>query len=129
LLDISGGSRTLIFGPYIHLPAGPWTARVHFGLSSEAARYPLILDVYSETQQLAVISFQPHTPGIHIVDLHFVLGEPSGRGLEVRMTVPVPDAQGQLAFGYVVLNPPSMLHPEAEIEWEHQFRAILDPPG
>ena len=126
VLDISGDPGTLIFGPYIHLPAGAWTARIHLGVCAEAARCPLLLDVSADGRQHAVFHFQPSVPGIHVADLPFVLGEPGRRGVEVRVTVLSPEATGRLALGYVMLTPPGVHHPEAVVEWEEQFRATAE---
>jgi hypothetical protein len=126
VLDISGSPGSLIHGPYIHLPAGAWTARIHLGVSAEAARCPLLVDVFADGTQLAATHFQPNMPGIHVTDLHFSLGDPSGQGVEVRLTPLSPEAKGRLALGYVVLSPPGMHHPEAVVEWEEQFRASAE---
>lgn len=126
VLDISDGRGPLIYGPCIHLPAGMWTARIHLGVSGEAARYAFLLDVFVDGRQLAAAHFQPNAPGIHVADLHFSLGDPSGQGVEVRVTPVSPAAKGRIALGYVVLSPPGMHHPEADIEWEEQFRGSAE---
>ena len=125
VIDISGAAGTLIHGPYINLPPGTWNARVHLGLSPEAAQCPLVIDVHAEGQ-LAAVTLQPNVPGVHTADLTFSLGEAIGQGIEVRVNVASSEAKGHLAFGYVVLTPAGLQHPEAEIAWEEEFRASLD---
>jgi hypothetical protein len=109
LIDVSGGSRVLIYGPYLHLPQGSWTARVVIGFSQEAAGYAYLIDIFAGAQ-LASTTFQPDTAGIYHVDLTFSLGEPSGTGVEVRVMVTSDSARGQLAFGHVILRPLVLRH-------------------
>jgi hypothetical protein len=105
--DVAGGSRILIYGPYIHLPAGSWTAQAVLGFSPEAARHTFLVDIYGGVQ-LASTTFRPEKPGVYKADLTFSVGEPSGQGLEVRVMVTDDRAVGQLAFGHVVLRPLAM---------------------
>jgi len=102
--DIAGGARILVYGPYIHLPPGPWLARVHLGVSQEAAGYTFLIDAYADGQ-LASVTLQPTRGGVYVTDLNFFLSESRGQGVEVRVTVMNDNATGQLAFGRVVLTP------------------------
>jgi hypothetical protein len=94
----------LIYGPYIHLPRGSWTARVVVGFSAEAAGHTYLIDIFADAQ-LASTTFQPEAAGIYNADLTFSLGNPGGRGVEVRIMVVSDNARGQIAFGHVVLRP------------------------
>jgi len=38
LMDITGGARTLVFGPYLMMPAGTWRATAVFDLDEEGAK-------------------------------------------------------------------------------------------
>lgn len=125
-LDVSGGIRILIFGPYIHLPAGSWTARVLLGFSPEAAGHTFLVDAYSGGQ-LGSTSFQPERAGVYTVDINFSLGEPSGQGVEIRVWVWSDYARGQVAFGHVILRPIAMRQPDAIITGsQDDFRTVLD---
>jgi hypothetical protein len=124
-LDVRGGMRILIFGPYIHLPAGSWTARVFLGFSSEAAGHTFLVDAYSGGQ-LASTSFQPERAGVYTVDINFSLGEPSGQGVEIRVWVWSDYARGQVAFGQVILRPLAMRQPDVIIGSQDDFRTVLD---
>jgi hypothetical protein len=123
-LDVSGGFRILIFGPYIHLPAGSWTARVVLGFSSEAAGHTFLVDAFSE-RQLGSTSFQPEREGVYTVDINFFLDEPSGHGVEIRVWVWSEYARGQLAFGHVILRPLAMRQPDVIAGSQHDFRTVL----
>ena len=127
VLEVSTGSRVapLIYGPYIHLPPGSWTARVFLGFSEEAAGSTFLIDAFCGSQ-LACTSFQPGRAGVYTTDIDFSLGDPSGHGLEIRVWVGSDRARGQLAFGHVVLRPIAMRQPEGAIGSAENFRAVLD---
>ena len=126
-LDLRGGIRTLIFGPYIHVPAGSWLARVVLGFSLEAAGHSFYVDVYSGGQvALAHRIFQPMKAGVYTVDIDFSIDEPAGLGLEVRVFVWSDIARGQLAFGHVLLRPLAMRQPEVIAGSQEDFRTVLD---
>ena len=123
-LDISGGARILIFGPYIHLPPCPWTAQVRLGFSEGAAGHVFLIDAYSD-RQLAATTLQPPSGGIFVADLSFSLGEPSGQGFQIRVAVTEHNAKGQLVFGEVVLTPAGAPTPQVDAEWAHEARTTL----
>jgi hypothetical protein len=130
-LDVRGGLRILIFGPYIHLPAGSWTARVVLGFSPEAAGHKFLVDAFSLSmppsgRQLGSTSFQPERAGVYTVDINFSLDEPSGQGVEIRVWVCSDYARGQLAFGHVILRPVAMRQPDAITGFQDDFRTVLD---
>jgi hypothetical protein len=124
-IEVIGGLRILIFGPYIHLPAGSWTARVLLGFSPEAAGHTFLIDAHSGGQ-LGSTSFQPVRAGVYAVDINFSLDEPSGYGLEIRVWVWSDYARGQVAFGHVILRPLAMRQPEAITGSQDDFRTVLD---
>jgi len=124
-LDVAGGMRILIFGPYIHLPAGSWTARVFLGFSPEAAGHTFLVDAYSGGQ-LGSTSFQPERGGVYTVDINFSLDEPSGQGVEIRVWVWSDYACGQVAFGHVILRPLAMRQPDVVIGSQDDFRTVLN---
>ena len=102
--DITGGARILVYGPYIHLPPGPWLARVHLGVSQEASKCTFLIDAYADGE-LASMSLQPARGGAYVTDFNFFLSQPRGQGVEIRLTVLNHNASGQLAFGNVRLMP------------------------
>jgi hypothetical protein len=127
VLEVSSGSRVapLIYGPYIHLPPGSWTARVVLGFSADAAGSTFLVDAWAG-RQLASTSFQPGKAGVYTTDINFSLDDPSGHGLEIRVWVGSDRARGQLAFGQVILRPIAMRQPEGAIGSGENFRAVLD---
>jgi hypothetical protein len=125
VLDVSGGSRILIYGPYIQLPPGSWTAQITLGFSEEAGEYNFFVDAYAG-RQLACTSFQPQGGGVYVTNINFFLAESSGPGVEVRVIVASENARGYLAFGHVVLMPLSMSHPYTVAGSPNDFRGALD---
>jgi hypothetical protein len=121
--DIAGGARILVYGPYIHLPPGPWLARVHLGVSQEAARCTFLIDAYADGQ-LASVTLQPARGGVYVTDFNFFLGEARGQGVEVRVTVMNDNATGQLAFGHVRLTPLTA-RTDSVTELPDDFTAVL----
>jgi hypothetical protein len=126
LVDVSGGARCLIYGPYIHLPPGSWSARVVLGFSHEAIGYIFLVDACRANLQLAAVSFQPTAAGVHVTDISFTLGEAAGQGVEIRVMVLSETAKGQLAFGHVVLNPLVLPRLDAETQSQGDLKAVLD---
>jgi hypothetical protein len=125
LIDVSGGARCLIYGPYIHLSPGSWNARAVLGFSRDAAGHIFLVDACCSDRQLAATSFQPDTPGVQTVELNFSLGEATGQGVEIRVMVLGERAKGQLAFGHVTLTPLALRHAEAEIQFGDDFESVL----
>jgi hypothetical protein len=115
----------IVYGPYIHLPAGSWTARVVLGFSPEAAGHTFLVDAFA-VRQLGSTSFQPERAGVYTVDINFSLDEPDGQGLEVRVWVWSDRARGQVAFGHVILRPLAMRQPDTIIGSQDDFRTVLD---
>jgi hypothetical protein len=124
ILDLAGGARILVYGPYIRLPPGSWTAQVYIGLSPEAAGHTLLIDVYAGGE-LAAASLQPAAGGIFVTEVSFALDEACEHPVEVRVVVTQHDAKGRLAFGRVVLQPQAMRRPDAIAELA-DFSAALD---
>lgn len=124
ILELEGGARILVYGPYIRLPPGSWTAQVYIGLSPEAAGHTLLIDVYAGGE-LAAASLQPAAGGIFVTEVSFALDEACEHPVEVRVVVTQHDAKGRLAFGRVVLQPRAMRRPDAIAELE-DFSAALD---
>ena len=124
VLDVSGGARILIYGPYIRLAPGPWVAQVHLGFSADAAGQTFLIDAFAGGQ-LAATNLRPTRGGMLRAELQFLLTERIDQGVEFRVTVPNNDAKGRLAFGHVVLTPANRRHPDAGTEWEEEVRAAL----
>lgn len=125
IIDVPTNAGLIIYGPYLHLPAGSWTARVTLGFSAEAARHNFMVDAVYAGRQIAVTTFQPGSAGIFTTDLFFSLDEPIGAGVEFRVAVNDNNAGGQMAFGLVALHPLSMRHTEG-LGRSADFASVLE---
>lgn len=123
-IDVGGGPRNLIFGPYIHLPPGEWRARVVLGLSPETLGTLFVVDAFADARQLGQATLAPTRGGVHVADIPFTIAEPSRQGLEIRVLVASATARGRLAFGHVVLQQRGGAGPEA-IDASDDFEAVL----
>jgi hypothetical protein len=104
-IDVSGGARCLVYGPYIHLAPGSWSARVVLGFSSDAIGHVFLVDACCGDRQLAAVNFQPKVAGMHVVQVNFSVADEMGQGVEIRVMVIGDHAQGRVAFGQASLTP------------------------
>lgn len=123
-IDVSGSPRCLIYGPYIHIPAGSWNARIVLGFSREACGYSFLVDACFEQQQIASTSFQVETGGMRSFEINFSLGREAGNGLEIRVMTLSNAARGRLVFGHVILRSLSVSEPRTSGEAD-DFESVL----
>lgn len=126
IIDVSGGARCLLYGPYVHLSPGSWSARVVLGFSQEAVGHIFQFIAYVADRELASTSFQPEAEGIRAADINFSLGEATGKGVDLRVLVLSGNAKGQLAFGHVVLTPVALHQSNLASQSRDAFEAVLD---
>jgi hypothetical protein len=125
VVDVTGPPRTLIYGPYIHLPPGRWTARIVLGVSPDAAENTFLVDAFADSRQLGYTVLVPARGGVYAADIDFSMEEASAKGLEIRVLVTNENARGQLALGHVVLQPLSTRQPDA-ISGSEDFETVFD---
>ena len=125
-LDVSGGARCLLYGPYIHLSPGSWNARSVLGFSQEAVGHIFQFIAYLGDRELASTSFQPEAAGIYTAEINFSLSETTGRGVDLRILVLSEFAKGQLAFGHVVVTPMALHQFDTASPLRDSFEAVLD---
>jgi hypothetical protein len=124
LLELAGGERFLVHGPYIHLPPGRWSARIVLGFSPDAAGSSLVVDAFADARQLGQTTLAPTKGGVYAADIDFSLDAPSERGLEIRVLIAGENARGQLAFGHVVLQPVAMRQADV-FRGSDDFKTVL----
>jgi hypothetical protein len=123
-IDATGGARCLVYGPYIQLPPGQWTARVVLGFSPETVRSLFAVDVVANGGQIAKHAIAPERGGVYAADVDFAVEETGRDGLEIRVMVAGEDALGRVALGHVVLQRRSAT-PQDPIESSDDFEAAL----
>jgi hypothetical protein len=103
-LDITGRSRCLIFGPYLIVPPGSWTAHVTLGCSNEVAGMSFFIEVFTSAQLGSTI-LQPDKGGIFEANLEFTIGNTENTPIEVRIYNQRAAFDGRLGLGRVVIVP------------------------
>jgi hypothetical protein len=102
-VDATGRNQLLLFGPYISLPPGDWTARCVYGFSEGLVGTPMSIDVVhflGGFHELARTSFTVTSSGRLDVNVRFLHTEPSAL-LEVRLFVDRAVFDGTVSFGFV----------------------------
>jgi hypothetical protein len=81
--ELAGPARALIYGPYMHLPAGAWTARVEFEIDGALSGVEASTDVRLH-EVVAEKSFVMPAKGVFAYDLDFEARDPH-QPVEVRL--------------------------------------------
>ena len=103
-VDITGRVRALLYGPYISVPPGNWTAEVVLGFSQEATEVNFVVDLLVAGTQLCATNIQPAREGVYSVNLSFVISEDNAHPLEFRVVNEKPAFDGRLALGRITLT-------------------------
>lgn len=116
-VDMTGRSRYVAFGPFIHLPAGTWLLRYMISFSEEAVGVPCLIDVCASDQfgvhELTRTHVVISTAGRMDVTLAFQHNDPLA-SLQVRLLTEKPVFDGRLAIGFAefTLKPEGPTDPE-----------------
>jgi hypothetical protein len=105
-VDITGKPRVLLYGPYISLPPGLWSANVALGFSREAAEMNYIIEVVvGADRQLTHVRIHPHKDRFVEANLSFSVDESVDQMIEVRVQSERAAFDGRLALGHVTMSP------------------------
>jgi hypothetical protein len=104
-VDITGRSRCLIYGPYIRLPPGRWTADVVVACAELGGNKDFTVDVAAATIKLHEVSITVIDQGGVHTSLPFVLDQANESTVEVRVIINHAAFEGRLALGAVTLRP------------------------
>jgi hypothetical protein len=121
VIDITGRARFLIYGPYISLPPGAWSARVVVGFSAEAAGGSFVIEVTGSTQ-LSYTRIEPVGEQVLDVDLQFTVENSVDQPIEVRIMNERAAFDGRLALGYVTITPRTVVRDETQQELSRLLR-------
>jgi len=102
-VDITGRIRFLVYGPFIHLPPGSWTASVILGLSPEAARMAYLVEVFAGAR-LTHVRIEPGSEPVVEVNLHFSLDRSVDQPTQIRIHTERAAFDGRLALGCVTMT-------------------------
>ncbi len=101
-IDITGRARFLIFGPYINLAPGPWSATAVIGFSAETAGLSFVIEIAAGTQ-LCYARVQPTGEQVIETDLQFTIDDSANQPLEIRIFSERAAFDGRLVLGHVRL--------------------------
>lgn len=87
-IDITGRMRPLIFGPYIHLPAGRWQADVRFAVDPEGGHAPLLFEWGTGNDYCRIMS-DIERPGTYALKLDRIWDEYAAAQLRIWTAHPV----------------------------------------
>jgi hypothetical protein len=103
-VDITGRIRFLVYGPFVNLPPGSWSARVVLGFSPEAAGMAYVAEVFAGTR-LTHLRVEPESEHVAEVDLHFSIDASVDHPVQIRIYNERAAFDGRLALGYVTMTP------------------------
>jgi len=102
-IDITGRARCLLYGPYIMLPPGSWSASVGLGFSKGAAELGYVVEIVAGTQ-LSRANLGPKNEGGFEVNLTFYIEQLMDHPIEVRLFNERAAFDGRLALSDVSLT-------------------------
>lgn len=103
-IDITGRPRAFIYGPYVNLPPGSWSADIALGFSAEAAGMSFFIEVCAGAQ-LASTHVQPNGEQVIETRLQFSIDEATSMPVEIRIFNERAAFDGRVILGSVVLTP------------------------
>jgi hypothetical protein len=101
--DLAGPPRTLLYGPYLHLPKGTWAARVEFEISEALSGVETTTDVRVH-QTVIEKKFEMPANGIFAYEMIFDITDP-WHEVEIRIHMTKGAIEGIFLPRSVVLRP------------------------
>ncbi len=102
-IDLTGPGRCVLHGPYIRLPAGPWSCALLFGCSREAVGLSMAADIHAG-RVLNQAGFTIEEPGIFEIEIPFENPDPDAL-VEVRLFSTRAAFEGRIAIGRAAMTP------------------------
>src|SRR5262249_31861448 len=118
VIDLTGESRALLFGPYIVLPPGYWHGTMTVAVSPEAHGMSFSVEVLAGARcaLLAQTSFVPDGRGVCRAAFSFSIDQSTDQPIALRLTNARHIAAGRLAIGQVALQMQTETNAEIPIE-------------
>jgi len=102
-VELAGGARCLVYGPYFHLPRGRWNARMLFGFSDRIYEQGFVVELHG-SDLLERVRFDPPGPGLFAGTVQFDVTEPQ-TAIELRIFSEIGAIEGELTDLSVRLSP------------------------
>lgn len=101
-IELTGPARIIMYGPYLHLPAGQWTARVEFEIDGAESGVEAATDVLISEVLVEKLFVMPRK-GIFAYELAFSVSDPR-RAVEIRLSTRRSAIEGRLLVRSVVVR-------------------------
>jgi len=75
-VDLTGPARCIVYGPYLHLPAGAWTACVRLGFDAHVYEQSFCLELHGAGLLARIRVNAPSRPGLFSTKFDFSVAEP-----------------------------------------------------
>ena len=102
VMDATGGSRVLYYGPYFHLAEGRWRAKLTLGFTKEAIGLPLKMSAYGPGL-LGEARLRPRREGVFAAQFSFFVTEPE-HPVEFHVRTEEGAIEGRIALGQAELS-------------------------
>jgi hypothetical protein len=118
VLDVSGPIRYLLFGPYIAVPPGLWSATVVLAVARGAASYSYSVEICAGRSfvLLGRGTIEPGREGLCETTIDFAISEATEQPVEFRVANLQPVLAGRLALAHVTLSPRVKTRAEIPVE-------------
>lgn len=103
VLDVTGLGRCLVYGPYIHLPAGSWSCSLTLGCSKLAVGLKMIAEIFA-ADVLGRVSFEISEPGFFEIEFSCVLPS-QDCPVEIRLFNAAATFEGHIALIQATMKP------------------------
>lgn len=103
ITEVTGAARILYYGPYFHLPAGPWHGRATLGFSVDASGTPFAIEAHSNGL-LGRAQFRPREAGLFLVEFRFQVDQPE-HPIEICLRTDRGAIEGRVSLASVELLP------------------------
>jgi hypothetical protein len=110
-IDLTGRPRIVVYGPFITLPPGGWSAEIVLGFSAEAAGMSFMVEVFAGTQ-LAYTRIEIGGEQIIETRVSFTIADSADQPVQIRIWSERSAFDGRLALGYVTMTPQTSIPEE-----------------
>jgi hypothetical protein len=123
-IDITGRVRNLLFGPYMVLPPGTWTASVVLGFSREAAEMSYGLEFIAGPRcvSLSRSTIEPHGGRVFEATVSFIVDTTTDQPISLRISNERAAFEGRLVLGSVTLSRQA----NRRLEIPHELQTALE---
>ena len=133
-IDLIGGARHIVWGPYFHLPVGGWRARIQFEVADNFSGNEIEGDVWTPMAATEIASCTAKLPvhGYFQFTLDFIVTDPRSP-IEIRVRLVKGAIEGLFGLRRVTLQPIASLSDLATLsamtEHKKQQKLAASPQG